>query len=245
MPPPGNGITLTLENMKLNYKDLILVAIILAIFLPFFLSTPLYEAYHACNQAHAILLGGLKFAILSTIGEVIALRIRTGGYGLKGFGVMPRMVVWFFLGAWIVMAMRIFGQGAPVLADYIFNADGAIVRSMGEPLSWNKFLGAFFISLLQNTAFAPVFMTLHKITDTHIMNCGGSMRAFVTRMRVGEIMAGMNWRVQWNSVFKKTIPFFWIPAHTITFMLPAEYQVLFAAFLGVVLGVILAFAANK
>ena len=191
------------------------------------------------------MVGGLKFAILSTIGEVIALRIRTGGYGLKGFGVFPRMVVWFFLGAWIVMAMRIFGTGAPLLADYIFNADGAIAGAMSQPLSWNKFLGAFFISLLQNTAFAPVFMTLHKITDTHIMQCGGGLRAFCTPIKVGEIMAGMNWRVQWNFVFKKTIPFFWVPAHTVTFMLPGEYQVLFAAFLGVVLGIILAFAANK
>ena len=106
-------------------------------------------------------------------------------------------------------------------------------------------VGACFISLLQNTAFAPVFMTLHKITDTHIMNCGGSMRAFRTPRRVGEIMAGISWRVQWSFVFKKTIPVFWMPAHTITFMLPGEYQVLFAAFLGIVLGVILAFAANK
>lgn len=236
---------LILTMMKLTFRDLILLLIILALFLPFFLSQSLYEAYHACNENHAILIGGVKFALLSTIGEVIALRIRTGGYVLKGFGVFPRMVVWFFLGAWIVMAMRIFGAGAPLLADYVFNAGGAIAEAMNQPVSWNKFVGAFFISLLQNTAFAPVFMTLHKITDTHIMQCGGGLRAFVTPVKFGEIMAGMNWRVQWNFVFKKTIPFFWIPAHTVTFMLPGEFQVLFAAFLGVVLGIILAFAANK
>ena len=55
----------------------------------------------------------------------------------------------------------------------------------------------------------------------------------------------MNWRVQWNFVFKKTIPFFWYPAHTITFLLPEETRVLFAALLGVALGVILAVAARK
>ena len=44
-------------------------------------------------------------------------------------------------------------------------------------------------------------------------------------------------------VFKKTIPFFWIPAHTITFLLPGQYQVLFAALLGVALGIILSIAA--
>jgi uncharacterized integral membrane protein len=45
-------------------------------------------------------------------------------------------------------------------------------------------------------------------------------------------------------VFKKTIPLFWYPAHTITFLLPAGFQVLFAAVLGIVLGVLLSVAAN-
>jgi hypothetical protein len=49
----------------------------------------------------------------------------------------------------------------------------------------------------------------------------------------------------WGFVFKKTIPFFWIPAHTITFLLPPELRVLFAAALGIVLGVILALASLK
>lgn len=231
--------------MKLICKDLLLLLLLVALFLPFFLSASLYHAYLDFNARHAILMGGIKFAILSTIGEVIALRIRTKGYRLTGFGVVPRMVVWFFLGAWIVMAMRIFGAGTPPLADYIIGADGKLVQAMKGGLSWYKFFGAFSISLLQNTAFAPVFMTLHKITDTHIMNCGGGMRSFCTPLRIGDIMAGMDWKRQWGFVFKKTIPFFWIPAHTVTFMLPGEYQVLFAAFLGIVLGVILAFAANK
>ena len=51
--------------------------------------------------------------------------------------------------------------------------------------------------------------------------------------------------MQWNFVFKKTIPFFWIPAHTLTFCLPADLQVLFAAICGVALGLILSIAAMK
>lgn len=231
--------------MKLTYRDAVTVLVFAALFVPFFLCQPLYEAYKQFNGNHAVLMGGIKFAVLSTLGEIIALRIRTGGYGLKGFGVVPRMVVWFFLGAWIVMAMRVFGAGAPLLADYIAGAEGKVVAAMSGGLSGYKFFGAFFISLLQNTAFAPVFMTLHKITDTHIMSYGGRLSCLARPIDMGGIMSGINWRVQWSFVFKKTIPFFWIPAHTVTFMLPAEYQVLFAAFLGVVLGVILAFAANK
>jgi hypothetical protein len=36
-----------------------------------------------------------------------------------------------------------------------------------------------------------------------------------------------------------------VPAHTITFMLPPYFQVVFAALLGIVLGVILALASTK
>ena len=104
---------------------------------------------------------------------------------------------------------------------------------------------AFCISVAQNTIFAPVFMTLHKITDTHILSHGGTLSGFFTPIKMGEIMANLNWRVQWNFVFKKTIPFFWFPAHTITFLLPGDMRVLFAALLGVVLGVLLAIATHK
>ena len=65
-------------------------------------------------------------------------------------------------------------------------------------------------------------------------------------MKMREIMGTkVNWDVQWNVVFKKTIPLFWFPAHTITFILPSTFQVLFAALLGVALGLILALASNK
>jgi len=86
-------------------------------------------------------------------------------------------------------------------------------------------------------------MTVHKVTDTHILNCGGSLRALITPIPFGEILSGLNWKVQWGFVFKKTIPLFWIPAHTITFLLKPQYQVLFATLLGVALGIFLSIAA--
>lgn len=41
-------------------------------------------------------------------------------------------------------------------------------------------------------------------------------------------------------VVGKTIPLFWIPAHTITFLILGEYRVLFASTLSIALGVLLA-----
>jgi hypothetical protein len=43
----------------------------------------------------------------------------------------------------------------------------------------------------------------------------------------------------------KTIPFFWIPAHTLTFLLPSEYRVLAAAMLSIALGLILTITKKK
>ena len=114
---------------------------------------------------------------------------------------------------------------------------------MKGPLCPEKVLCAFMISVMMNTTFGPVFMTIHKITDTHILNCRGRLRALITPIPFGEILSGLNWKVQWNFVFKKTIPLFWIPAHTITFLLNPQHQVLFATFLGIALGIFLSVAA--
>ena len=83
----------------------------------------------------------------------------------------------------------------------------------------------------------------HKITDTHIEMNQGSMACLIRKIEVKEIMINLNWGVLWGFVFKKTIPLFWIPAHTITFMLPQEMRVLFAALLSIALGIILAVAS--
>ena len=85
----------------------------------------------------------------------------------------------------------------------------------------------------------------HKITDIHIIENGGTLRGFVKPIRFARVFQEINWDVQWNFVFKRTIPLFWIPAQTITFLLPEEFRVLFAAFLGIVLGVLLAVAARS
>ncbi|MBQ6597571.1 MAG: Mpv17/PMP22 family protein, partial [Lentisphaeria bacterium] len=49
----------------------------------------------------------------------------------------------------------------------------------------------------------------------------------------------------WGSFIPKTIVFFWIPAHTVTFLLPPDYRVLMSAVLSLVLGAILTFRSGK
>ena len=190
-----------------------------------------------------MILSFLKFAVLATLGEVIGLRIRTGSFYRKGFGLLPRAIVWGFLGMTIHMAFVIFSAGVPVFLESA-GLNNAVTVMETKELSVLKILVAFSISVAMNMIYAPVMMTLHKITDTHIENTKGTLRDFFSRMDAGAILAGINWQVHWHFVLKKTIPFFWIPAHTITFLLPDAWRVLFAAALGVILGVLLAVASN-
>ena len=223
--------------------DFYFCLIVVALFAPFFLSERLYAGYQSFNAEHGMVMSFLKFAVLSTLGELLGLRISTGQYLRKGFGVLPRAVVWGVLGMGINLAFIIFSTGVPAAAGYLGVDNPAAI--MAGPVTLGKVLLAFAISVTMNSIFAPVFMTFHKITDTHILATGGTLRGLFTPIPMGDILQNLNWRVQWGFVFKKTIPFFWFTAHTITFLLPGEMRVLFAALLGVALGVILAVAARK
>ena len=228
--------------MKL--KDLYMILFLAALFLPFLIFPALYEFYLKANNpetGHPVFLAMLKFGILATTGELIGLRIKTGNYFEKGFGIIPRTVVWAFLGATIAIAFVIFKSGTPALLEYL-GIQGAVASLKGG-FTALKLLSAFSISFCLNLAYAPVMMTFHKITDTHILQNHGQLKSLITPIPFAKIFSGINWNVQWNFVYKKTIPFFWIPAHTITFLLPGHFQVLFAAVLGIVLGIILAVAA--
>lgn len=224
-------------------KDFIFILIVIAVFLPFTISDTIYNWYLSFNAEHGMVMSFLKFGILATMGELLGLRISRGVYYFDGFGVLPRAIVWGILGMGINMAFIVFSTGVPAFMGYMGMDNPSGV--MSGTLTLEKVLLAFSISVVMNSIFAPVFMTLHKITDTHIMNNGGTLRGLFTPIKMGEIMQNLNWKVQWGFVFKKTIPLFWFPAHTITFLLPGEMRVLFAALLGVLLGVILSIAARK
>ena len=224
-------------------SDLYFLLFAILLLLPFILSPGIYQFYSDFNEAHGFVTSFIKFAILATAGELLGLRIRTGHYLEKGFGILPRALVWGVLGLAIKAAFMIFGSGVPVVMAYLGIENPQAL--LAGPLSAGKFLVAFSISFFLNLIFAPVMMTLHKVTDTHILLNGGTIAGFFSKADVPAILGQINWNMHWGFVIRKMIPLFWIPAHTVTFLLPAGFQVLFAALLGVVLGVILAFAARS
>ena len=229
--------------MKSIKFDFLFGLVIAILFLPFILFQDVYEWYKITNTNHMLLMAFAKFAILATLGEMLGLRIKTGNYTEPHFGMIPRAVIWGVLGVWIAAVMKIFGAGTPILIQGL--GVDSLVETMKGAFCAKKLVGAFCISTALNISYAPVFMTVHKITDAHILQNKGSLKTLITPIQVSNIVSSLNWRVLWGFVFKKTLPLFWIPAHTFTFSLPQEFQVLSAALLSIALGVILAIASVK
>ncbi|MBO6025223.1 MAG: hypothetical protein J6P83_10275 [Bacteroidales bacterium] len=221
--------------------DFITIIIVAAVVCGFAFIPGAWDWFKTTTENHGLLMSFFKFAILGTFGEMLALRIREGVYMKKGFGLLPKMLVWGVLGVVIASAMIIFKAGTGALLEKGFRLENASTWISETDLSWHKFIAALCTSVLMNTLFAPVFMTFHKITDIHIAETGGGLGGFFgNRLKIRETLSKkINWDIQYGFVFAKTIPLFWYPAHTITFLLPSTLQVLFAAFLGVALGVIL------
>ena len=229
------------KQMKKN--DLLFISIIIIVVIPLIIWDKSLNAYLSFNKEHGMITSFIKFGLLATLGELIGLRIKSGNYIQKGFGIIPKIIVWGFLGLTIKLAFIIFATGTPNFLEYM-GMEGA-TKTMQNGLSISKLAVAFTISVAMNTIYAPIMMTFHKITDIHIAKNSGKLKSLIIPINFTYAFKQIDWDIQWNFVFKKTIPLFWIPAHTITFLLPADFQVLFAAVLSIVLGLILALASLK
>lgn len=186
------------------------------------------EVFLAWTAAHPYLIGFAKFLVLATMGELLSLRI-VGGAWKAPKGLLARAVIWGLFGMAIVLIFDVFAGGVA----------SALKKGM-LPGGDAKLAFAFFVSAIMNLTFAPAMMLSHRMTDTWLdLRCEGKPS------NLAAIVARIDWNGFVSFVLAKTIPFFWIPAHTITFLLPPEYRVLMAAMLSIALGALLAFAKKK
>ncbi len=167
-------------------------------------------------------MGFLKFAILATAGELIAARMANGVWKKPSY-ILGRAAVWGILGIGITYVMHVFTGGI----NYMMYA-----RHFLPGL--NLHLRAFYISATMNIAFGPTFMAAHRVTDAWF-----DLMAQGKPHSIADAVRAVDWSRFVTFTVCKVIPIFWIPAHTITFMLPAEYQVMMAAGLSVALGILL------
>ena len=181
------------------------------------------------TNSHAYLAGFFKFFILSTMGELLSIRIVTRNW-ITPKGLIFRSLIWGFLGMAIVLMFGIFSGGVTAAI-----AQGIL------PGKGSKFIWALLVSTTMNITFGPAMMIFHRFTDTFI-----DMKYEKNNdITISSITKRIEWGGFFSFVILKTIPLFWIPAHTIVFLLAPEYRVIAAAFLSIALGGILAFAKQR
>lgn len=184
--------------------------------------------FETATRTHPYIMGFVKFAIMASMGELLTIRMLQKHWR-RPSGFIAKALVWGIIGMVIVAMFALYSDGVAGLLKR-----GLLVAGQGELA---VFLAALFTSALMNGTFGIVLMLSHKISDTYI-----DLRASNKKPNFQMTLKAVDWPAFFSFVIGKTIPFFWIPAHTITFLLPGEYRVLIAAYLSIALGMILAYA---
>jgi hypothetical protein len=125
----------------------------------------------------------------------------------------------------------------------VYMGGTAAAQASGRlPFKGSAIAQAFFGSAIMNVTFGPMMMVFHRFTDMYVdtryEKNGGSVS-------LKELIDKNDWNSLVEFTWLKTCPFFWIPAHTIVFLLPAQYRVLVSAFLSIALGLLLALAKKE
>lgn len=181
------------------------------------------QIFGELSGRHPFIMGFIKFALLAMAGELIALRLAAGKWGFPE-AFLIRTLIWGALGIVMTLAMKLFGAGIQQLLEV-----GMLPGGSGR--IWKAFMTSFWCNLM----FAPIMMCTHKMTDTYLE----LREKGIGRIGFAQVIDTINWHMFFGFTIAKTIPFFWIPAHTITFSLPGEFQTIMAAYLSIALGIIL------
>lgn len=173
------------------------------------------SAYAAWVAANPWLSAALQFALLGTLGEIIAatVRRRTPALPCTPVQLALKVLAWAVLGLVIKAGFAgMKGFTRALLEHGVLPAWCA--AGLGHALA---------LSVLTNVFFGPQMMAFHRWEDNLILGQRG--------------WAGLDRAL-------RTLVWFWIPAHTVTFSLPHDYQIGLAAVWGLVLGVILGWAGG-
>ncbi len=174
------------------------------------------ESYSHFVHTHILLSAFIQFFILGMAGECLGLYIA----GKNPFRVMTGFQFFLKMAAWGVLGLII---------KYAFTGFVGFASALGEEGMIAPFFRsgpgkAFFVSVSMNILFGPQMMAFHRVTDNLIMKTKG--------------FAGLEKSFM-------TLLWFWIPAHTVTFLLPEDYRIGLAALWSVALGVIMGFFKRK
>jgi len=172
--------------------------------------------YRLWVQAHPLLSAALQFGLLGTLGELLAAGLRARRPALPC--TLPELLA--KVAAWALLGLVI-KAGFVGMRGFTL----ALLDHRMLPAFLGSGVGlAFALSALTNLFFGPQMMLFHRLEDNLIL-----------RRRGFEGMGPALWTLLW----------FWVPAHTLTFSLPVDFQVGLAALWSVILGTILGTAASR
>ena len=174
------------------------------------------NTYRLWVQAHPFLSAALQFALLGTLGEVLAasLKARRPALPCTFPQLLAKVLAWALLGLVIKAGFTGMKGFTRALLDHHL-----LPMFLGSGLGW-----AFSLSTLTNVFFGPQMMLFHRLEDNLILGRSG--------------FEGMMPAI-------RTLVWFWIPAHTLTFSLPPEFQVGLAALWSLALGLILGLTSSR
>ncbi len=174
------------------------------------------DSYINFVLANPLLSAAIQFAVLGTLGELISFSFIKKKLALPcSFGQLVAKIF-----AWALLGIIIKYGFAGMKGFTLALLDHHLLPQLfATGIGW-----AFAVSVLTNIFFGPQMMFFHRLEDNLIM---------------GEK------NYQGMSVALKTLLWFWIPAHTVTFSLPVEYQIGLAAMWGMVLGIILGYSNSR
>jgi hypothetical protein len=209
--------------MKKRLFDFLWFLIIVFISLVLF-KEELRNKFIYLTKNYILIMSFLKFSILATMGELLSGRILINSWDFKNIHL--KAFVWGVFGIAFSFVFPIYSTGVNGLIE-----SGRLFL-IGD---YSYILNAFFISFFMNFLFAFPMMVTHRFLDELI----GEGKLFSK----WDILKTWN-KIDWHSMFYKVLPtvfWFWIPIHTVTFLLKPEFRLIMAAFLSICLGLILSF----
>ena len=187
------------------------------------------DIFMSITEAYPYISGFLKFLILATMGDMLGSRVLNGQWQ-RTKGLIFKAAIWGIIGMMITLAFTLYSEGV------------SAAQSVGRlPLQGSKFGHAFLTSAAMNITFAPFMFLFHKFADLYI----DAKYRDKGKITINQLIDEVDFNMLIGFSMLKTIPFFWIPCHTIVFLMPPEYRVIASAFLSIALGLMMAIAKKS
>lgn len=176
----------------------------------------LLATYAELSKANPIPMAIVQFAILGTLGEIISQWIVRKSFR---YPFNWAETLWKML-VWGVLGVAI----KYAFQGFVGYTDALIEHGYLPAAQSGSLLYSFMLSSLMNLQFGVFLVLIHRVLDNIPLKA-------------------KNWKNLHKGFY--SLLWFWIPAHTVTFSLPAEYRIGLAALWSVFLGLILGFFNRK